>query len=514
MKYIVSEYFWDEMENVILLKIDNWDDFCYKTTFQGIYIGSNNRNVELGSIKIGKADMKESKRTSDFLPREFEKLSPEFFSVWQSADSYQAVKNLEEEIKENIFEDLNDISYHLELLYKFSQEPVMKKSLLRFVSAFMCKEQFHRITLGQAKLTPYKFSYILKNEDDLVPGTVLDFTVVPESFPPTNIHVLIGRNGVGKTRLIKNMISNICGRALNEGNFVYPEENGGEPSEHFGGVVCVAFSPFDDFSELEQYKDSEVKYSYIGVKKKYDSTGYKDGRGEISLLEDLKNQFLESFRNCMSNKTKQDDWNETVKMLESDPMFARYHMSGFLYSEDSGNMVSYSNLEPIEKLFDHLSSGHKFVLSVVTCCIDKLAEKTALFIDEPENHLHPPLIASLIRSISRLLIKRNGVSIIATHSPIVLQEAPRSCVWLLNREGSYMQGRRPMLETFGANIGSLNNEVFGYEVGNSGFHRMLKEAVEQKESYEAVLEQFQGQLGDEAKSLVRMLCAQKELDEK
>ena len=119
----------------------------------------------------------------------------------------------------------------------------------------------------------------------------------------------------------------------------------------------------------------------------------------------------------------------------------------------------------------------------------------------------------MVRSVSRLLRKRNGVAIISTHSPIVLQEVPKSCVWLLNREGDFMQAHRPSIETFGANVGSLINEVFGYEVKNSGFQRIIKDAVKQKESYEEVLEQFEYQLGDEAKSMVRILFSQKEHEE-
>lgn len=512
MKYVVTNTMGIKIKDAILLKVDNWDDFCYKTTFNCAYISKQGAVEDLGSIKIGKAGMEKHDKIIDFIPKQFQKLSGEYFSVWQSADSYEKVRQLEEELNENIFKDLNDISYNLELLDKFLGESVMTSSLLRSVSIFMCKQQFHRITRGEAKLTSYRFNYIVRQENDLVEDTVLDFTVNPESFPPTNIHVLIGRNGIGKTRLIKNMISSICGEGFHQDNFVYPDENEEDSSEHFEGVLCVAFSPFDDFSCLEKYEKSKVKYSYIGVKKEYDSTGYEDGCGEISLLEYLMNQFISSFKNCMSNKTKRDDWNEIIKILESDPMFARYNMSDFIYIQNSNN-VNYSNIAPVKKLFESLSSGHKVVLSIVTCCIDKLAEKTVLFIDEPETHLHPPLIASLIRSISGLLIKRNGVSIISTHSPIILQEVPRSCVWLLSREGNYLQGRRPAMETFGANIGSLTNEVFGYEVRNSGFHMMLRDAVNQHESYEDVLKQFHDQLGDEAKSIVRILFSLKEQDE-
>jgi predicted ATP-dependent endonuclease of OLD family len=86
-------------------------------------------------------------------------------------------------------------------------------------------------------------------------------------------------------------------------------------------------------------------------------------------------------------------------------------------------------------------------------------ERTLVLMDEPEAHLHPPLLAALIRAVSDLLINRNGVAVVATHSPVVLQEVPRSCVWKLRRHGGGAVVERPEIETFAENIGRLTHEV-------------------------------------------------------
>ncbi|MFD7630846.1 AAA family ATPase [Streptomyces sp. NPDC059851] len=68
--------------------------------------------------------------------------------------------------------------------------------------------------------------------------------------------------------------------------------------------------------------------------------------------------------------------------------------------------------------------------------IEHVAERSLVLIDEPESHLHPPLLASFIQTLSRLLTERNGVAVVATHSPpVVLQEVPRSCVYKLSGGG-------------------------------------------------------------------------------
>ena len=106
-------------------------------------------------------------------------------------------------------------------------------------------------------------------------------------------------------------------------------------------------------------------------------------------------------------------------------------------------------------------------------------------------------------------MKRNGVAIISTHSPIVLQEIPKSCVWILNRNGNTISAKRPEIETFGTNIGVLTNEIFGYEVKRTGFNTLLQNAVDKYNNYESVLQAFDYQLGDEAKSIVRIMLNQK-----
>lgn len=72
---------------------------------------------------------------------------------------------------------------------------------------------------------------------------------------------------------------------------------------------------------------------------------------------------------------------------------------------------------------------------------------------------------------------------------------------------------RPGIETFGENVGVLTREVFGLEVTQSGFHRMLETAVEDGGSYDAVVQRFNGQLGSEAKAIVRGLQASRARDQ-
>jgi predicted ATP-dependent endonuclease of OLD family len=166
--------------------------------------------------------------------------------------------------------------------------------------------------------------------------------------------------------------------------------------------------------------------------------------------------------------------------------------------------------ELAKKVFMKMSSGHAIVLLTMTKLVERTEEKTLVIIDEPESHLHPPLLSALTRALADLLNKINGVAIIATHSPVVLQEVPKTCVWKLFRKGLESDSLRPEIETFGENVGVLTREVFGLEVTKSGFYGLLFESVAEMKNYDQIVSEYGGQLGFEARALLRALLANRD----
>ena len=475
----------------------------YKTSFNARYIDKRGNEHSLGSVKIGMVKMEKGK-VFDHIPKNFTSLPEQYFSLGQEERYYENIAQLGEEKRWQILVALRDVSYNLELFQEHEKENVMQISLMRSITPFTVRLQFNRMAHGGARLTDYNFTYSPpKSATDQAAGVCeISFSVTPDSNPPTNVHVLIGRNGTGKTSLIKNMIHSIRGADSSYGTFHY--EGRVRSRAEFANVLCVAFSPFDDFSELETI-ESAIPYSYIGLNKT-----------STDLLQTIERQFLESFTGCLVNVRKRKLWLNAIEVLKSDPTFDEVHIESLvenmpIHVDDS----SFTNeQEEIKQTFSKLSSGHKVVLLIVTCCVDKIEEKSIVFLDEPENHLHPPLLSALIRALSELLIDRNGVAVVSTHSPVVLQEVPSSCVWALRRCGGRMVSERLAVLTFGSSISQLTNEVFGLEVTDSGFHKMLAEAVREKSGsvfpvndYDRIVSEFDGQLGDEAKLHLRTLLA-------
>lgn len=484
-------------KDTVYLRRDNWDDFHFKTTFNVSYGRANGNTTPIGQIKIGIVGM-EGGMIFDIIPKQFEQLDDKYFSLGQDETVYANICELGDDKRREFLTALKDIAYDLKHYESVKKEQALITSLMRSISDFSVREQFNRIAHGGARLTKYKFSYTIADTTDTEHEiSQITFKVNPRSNPPTNVHVLIGRNGTGKTTLIKNLIYSIRHNDTTRGTFDYAKS--GRLSSHakFANVLCVAFSPFDDFS-AEAETESEIPYSYIGLDKR-----------SGDLFQAIENQFCESFSNCMINTRKRKLWLNAINVLKSDPTFDDLSIDSIANKVLSRNedKLSSEKTNQIRRIFSTLSSGHKVVLLIVTSCVDKAEERSIVFIDEPENHLHPPLLSALIRSLSDLLTDRNGVAIISTHSPVVLQEVPSSCVWALRRPNGKLVAERLESQTFGASIGSLTNEVFGLEVTKSGFHKLLIESIEKMNDYDWVVDDFDNQLGNEARILLRTILA-------
>lgn len=489
------------------LKTDNWDDFSFKTLFHLTINDNNGVQHEIGNLKIGYFGQKSGSRTQ--LPDEFTTLSDEYFSLGQDTKYYENLNELDNDLKQLLLRSLNDIANDQILLNRALDENVTNTSLLRFVSLSSVKGQFKRLLEGGALLTNYNFKFEMPQNRSTA-GISLEFSVDPTSEPPSNIHVLIGRNGVGKTHLLQNMVGALIedaetGDIISKSKFSSLDDDWIIENDEsiFAGVVSVAFSAFDRFEPYPEQKDKSkgVRYSYVGLKR---STNRGGKKGTPMSHEMLTNEFVNSLMFCF-NHGRKDRWEKAINSLESDPLFKEINIL------EKFSEVEITKIEDeATSIFNKMSSGHQIVILTITKLVEKVEEKTLVLIDEPEAHLHPPLLSAFIRSLSDLLSYRNGVAIVATHSPVIVQEVPKKCVWKLRRTGRQASAERPEIETFGENVGILTREIFGLEVTESGYHQLLKKAIDEEGTLDDVLYHFNGNLGSEAKSILRSLLANRD----
>ncbi len=490
-------------KNHAFLSTDNWDDWGkYRTQFYLRIADENGVVHDVGAVKIGQvgllpATTVEPGQRAPEIPGAFDALDERFFSLGQGEDYYLSLNMLSETLRTNVLVGLRDIAFNLDILEKNLDQTVMYESLLRSVQLVNIRNRLNRITLGNATLTRFHFRYRLAAPEG-IPAAEMDFDVVPGSIPPTNVHVLIGRNGVGKTQCMRGLAEALLARDT-------PGQSRGSIEQiadsfegwSFAGLVLVSFSAFDDF-DLRPHEADKVGSAQIGLRRQ----GH--GQSGIKAPEELATDFRKSLTRCRSGLTAQR-WREAVRTLETDDLFAEANVLSLL---DLAAGPEWD--ERAEELFKRLSSGHAIILLTVTRLVELVDEKTLVLLDEPEGHLHPPLLSAFIRCLSDLLFKRNGVAIVATHSPVVLQEIPQSCAWKLRRSRDVSVVERPTVETFGENIGLLTREVFGLEVTRAGFHQILSRAVGEGRDYARTIEHFNGQLGSEARAIVQALIAERD----
>ncbi|MAE50879.1 MAG: hypothetical protein CMH27_03635 [Micavibrio sp.] len=491
--------------NTAFLTMDNWDDFGFKTLFLLHVYDEKGKLHEVGGIHIGFKGQTGG-FTSDHLDKSFQTLPENFFSLGTGVEYYTYVRdNFPDDVKDSLLKALRDVAYNTEILSQANQEAVFGTSFLRSTSLSVVTNQYVRVLQGGATLTSYNFSYT-KPRSSKYSGIKLDFKVTPESNPSSNIHILIGRNGVGKTTLLNSMVQAALSKNADKSETGFFKDNdhnfaniaGPRPlaEDYFSGVISVSFSAFDPFVPPQEQNDPTkgMCYYYIGL---------KDQNGRHKETSELGEYFIESFRSCIHMKPKRELWLKAIKILESDQNFADMNLQILAEPDEK---TKQSGVEEVARyLFRNMSSGHAIVLLTLTRLIEKVEEKTLILLDEPESHLHPPLLAAFTRALSDLLISRNGLAIVATHSPVVLQEVPKFCVSIVRRSRLEATVDRPEIETFAENVGTLTREVFGLEVSKSGFHALLEESVASGKTFNEIMHEYNDQIGFEGRAILQSL---------
>lgn len=525
----------DRLDTVYLEYI-HYDDYGYCTNFKASYLENSPvaKIVQLGYLKISCVDLAQhvtpgtsrngynSYSVLELMPKGyFEKLPEQFFSLGEDISYYRTISQIFNRSIPEYCASIQDLAFYFErfeVLYK-NQENSLINSLMRSLH-YPNVEQFNRIINGEAELTEYQFSFVYNDEE-------ISIEVNPTSLPPSNIHVLIGRNGVGKTWLLYQMMHRILAHmgldlsTVKSNKYTLSDDFAlSNNSTAFAGAIGVSFSIFDDafssiafnssFEQMDNHeKNNEStrlkdefhkKYKYIGLALK----DQDDGRARIKSVDDMTKEFTVVLEKIEKSHEKKCSYLEMCDQLRTDPMFSD---NGFV--ELLNNFcLGIDDKATVRKQFKRLSSGHMIIILSLTLLCESIFEKTIVLIDEPEMHLHPPLISTYIRTLSFLLRKKNAVAIIATHSPIVVQEVPSHCVSKIERIQETMYFSRPIIESFAANTDSLTRDIFGYEVIKTGFYKLLEDEI--GDSFEETFQKFNEQIGFMGQIMIQRLIKRKE----
>ena len=177
---------------------------------------------------------------------------------------------------------------------------------------------------------------------------------------------------------------------------------------------------------------------------------------------------LNKWKKVISNFLDIDLINLFIKPSQDDPEKLYFDKGGF------------------SKARELLSSGQSIVLFVVSEIVANIRLDSLLF-DEPETHLHPNAISKLINGIAELVNEFDSYCIIATHSPIIIQEMFSRDVLIISKDENIPSVKKIGIESFGENLSLITEEVFGSRAIPKYYETVIKKLVSQHHTYNAVL---------------------------
>jgi predicted ATPase len=435
---------------VVLERGRPWDDYGYKTSFTAYYYSKANEETELGTLKILRRGQKQTE-----VPGAFELLDEHFCSVGQSLEFYERIRELGLEVAVAILVGLRDIIYTPTLQEAFEKEPGYARSLMRGSSALWAQQTAGSLFgLPSRAVPPPCFTYTRQVEGFVAPHRLeIEFQDQTEWFG--RIVVIVGRNGTGKTVLMGLLAHALSG--LNEQEV----PNLGPARPLVSQVIAVSYSAFDTFTR-PYYPYRRVNYVYCGL---------RDAAGRVDM--DLA---MKSFDEALQSIREQHREPQWTRLLQE---------SGLLQEFPEPERITQLPLQQ-EEWLQHQSSGQKVLLLIIARVLANIRQGSILLVDELETHLHPLMLSGMMRLLHLLLLEFRSYAIVATHSPIVLQEIPARDIRILDREGGVPIISRYPSESFGENLTEIVNTAFRVDEQHKNYFHILRQLVEKRGSREQI----------------------------
>jgi len=456
------------------LFIDNWDDFGTKCLFRLRLHQSADDVIDVGDVKILQKD---SPRTK--LPGRFDALTPgKCISLGQSLDFYEALtKALGQQRTMAVLEALQDVALYPGRAKPFDTLPPFRNALLRFNGAQKARRYARSVVFGDTVDEELKFTYETTIKDAIAPLSC-SFNFDDEDVLPGRIIGIVGRNAVGKTRLLANLAKDLVQIERTTNKSAARKEDRFSPRRPlFNRVITISYSAFDQFARPES---EHASYVYCGI---------RSDRGSLSRAK-----LIARYRNNLERIRGQDRGRAWTLHMESILGERSNAVAAHLHQEISKSKTNEGDLSL-------LSSGQAILTHFITSLLAWIEPGSMVLFDEPETHLHPNAVANLFNVLDRILNEFESYAILATHSPVVLQEIPAKRVIWLEREGNITTAGRLPVETFGESISELTRHVFE-TVEIKSYYKAKLAALAKDYTFDEVMDLFDGNLSLSAQAFL------------
>lgn len=459
---------------VFLLRKDNWDDFGHKVFFHLSHIGADQRETTIGPLRILQRTSSHSEPIEvakiTELPPSFSTLDDHFISLGQEETYYRTFARLDGAQPKFVLDALCDIAWHPALANSFEPTPAFRNAMMRQNGAQRARRFGRRWAMGLVVHEDFDFRYaghIVGADADADADVETSFAFDADDPIPGRIVGIIGRNAVGKTQFLASLGADLAQTArISEKSLKSRDARFHDRRPLFTRVIAISYSAFDRFKRPPH--DRASSYVYCGIRSD------KGGISRAALMRGYREN-LERIR----KRGETSRWTSHMRTILGD--LCAQLAESLEIEIDQGATDD-------EKL-SQLSSGQSILAHFVTALLAWIQPNSVVLFDEPETHLHPNAVASLFLVLSEVLAEFDSYAVVATHSPVVIQEIPAKRVLVFQREGSMTTADPLRLESFGESVTELTRHVFETDAVASVYRRTLRELA-QSASAEEVLAQF------------------------
>jgi predicted ATPase len=425
---------------VILERGRPWDDHGYRTLFQLHYLpAGSDEPRHIGAVKI----LQRGVEKTELPEQEFDCLDERFCSLGQSTDYYLRLHELGQDVAEAILCGLRDVVLQPQLREQFENDPGLEISLMRSLGARTALQEAGALLAGRQpkSMAPFRFHFEcpLQAQGFSEPHHI-DVEFFPEDRQLGRVFCLVGKNATGKSALLSALAGRLSGLDREAGTI--------SPLPSLDRVIVIAYSAFDRYGFYQRDRPKGgVAYHYCGL---------RDEKGNI----DVEKAFEHTERRL--KRLDPDRWRDVL--LRSGILDTEAHLAE---SVAAGDVSAF-----IEQM-KSLSSGHQTILFVLSNLMATIRPRSLILFDEPEMHLHPNLLSSLMRLLHVVLDEFDSYAVLSTHSPQIAQEIPARSICIIERCGMLPSTRPYPRESFGANLGEIAHLAFGVNDSNTNYQRIL-----------------------------------------
>lgn len=254
-----------------------------------------------------------------------------------------------------------------------------------------------------------------------------------------NLIVLTGKNGNGKTTLLRDVITTTKYDESLKGSYIVCDKEGEKKRYDFFSKSEMLYSteckPFIRYSPANTFLSNPLQSLIVGYVDKY---VYEDG------------------------KTSFEAYNQ-IRAIIDDVFFEldlQIHFKGLdakrnlLFENEKGEVFGWESLSGGEAQL--LSRFFPLFADDITNCL--------ILIDEPEDSFHPLWQSQIVPILRRCIDKNNCQIIIATHSPQIISSAKKDEIRVFVRdENNYVQTKTCMEGPYGWPIQKVLYEIQGAE---------------------------------------------------